>query len=225
MLAVCGEAPQVGKFLQGRVPAEFQKRSEGHPHGWGVAWFGRGGPRLRREPGQALGDARFLASVRKTKSAVVLLHVRRATRGIISLENTHPFVNSAWAFAHNGTVEDAGVRVLRRGLRPAPTGQTDSEVFFRRLVEAVESEGLVAGTRAVLGKIAKAAPNSRLNFILSDGKKLVAYRHGHSLYRFRARAGRGWVEGVSSDRMGDDWSMVPPRRLLVWQRGRFLESP
>ena len=43
------------------------------------------------------------------RSLNVVAHIRKATRGPVGLENTHPFQRelwgSYWVFAHNGTLE------------------------------------------------------------------------------------------------------------------------
>ena len=44
------------------------------------------------------------------RSDNVIAHIRKATQGQVSLENTHPFVRELWGrywvFAHNGNLKD-----------------------------------------------------------------------------------------------------------------------
>ncbi|SSX98644.1 putative glutamine amidotransferase [Actinobacillus ureae] len=66
-----------------------------------------------------------LVSEYRIKSYNVISHIRKATRGDINLENTHPFIRELWGetgFAHNGTVED---------VRPCPdciTSRSDNRL-------------------------------------------------------------------------------------------------
>jgi glutamine amidotransferase len=43
------------------------------------------------------------------KSCSVIAHIRQANRGIVALENTHPFTRELWGrnwtYAHNGQLE------------------------------------------------------------------------------------------------------------------------
>ena len=57
------------------------------------------------------------------------VHVRRATMGGLTLENTHPFCLGNYSFGHNGTILEftAPARARRaRGARATPTPSTSS---------------------------------------------------------------------------------------------------
>ena len=68
----------------------------------------------------------------------VIAHIRKATKGVVALENTHPFMRELWGrywiFAHNGTLEDFAPQ-LRRAFRPV--GSTDSEHAFCCMLETL----------------------------------------------------------------------------------------
>src|SRR5205085_2616262 len=72
------------------------------------------------------------------KTLLAIAHVRRRTRGKVSLANTHPFVRELWGrtftFAHNGTVKCVRRRPLERF---KPIGNTDSEYAFCVMLEAL----------------------------------------------------------------------------------------
>ena len=83
------------KVQRSLVKAEnaLQIQSRAHPHGWGIAYYLSG----EREPQQvksvesAFADDRFARVSEFLTSHAVVAHVRRATVGSLSLENTHPF--------------------------------------------------------------------------------------------------------------------------------------
>jgi predicted glutamine amidotransferase len=58
-------------------------------------------------------------------------------------------------------------------------GETDSEVYFYWLSQCIQSQrDMVAGIREALSVIIKHHQFSGLNFLLSDGQKLYAFRYG-----------------------------------------------
>lgn len=111
-------------------------QSEFHPDGWGVAYYIGGSPHLIRSDGQALHDRLFERVSGIASSQTVVAHVRRATHGIKSPVNSHPFQYGPWIFAHNGNIKDfaahraALVHHIDPELRRFILGDTDSEVLF-----------------------------------------------------------------------------------------------
>ena len=208
-LAVRGEPGAVNAFLQGEIPEAFQARSRRHTAGWGVAWYEGQIPELTRKPVWVKDDASFLPVLRELAPSTIILHVRRATRGKICIENTHPFVLGKWTFAHNGTIVNKVIDAAREWLQPQTLGQTDSEVFFHLLLRFIEDKGsVVEGTRAAVRWILAFSQAPRLNFILSDGEHIYAYRRGHTLYHFSMHFNGQRIEGVSSDALGEGWRSI-----------------
>jgi glutamine amidotransferase len=206
---VRGEPDAVAEFFAGEPPEHFQARSRRHTAGWGIAWYVRGHPRVEKHPVWVREDTTFLPYLRKLRSPTVVAHVRRATRGVISKENTHPFVHRQWSFAHNGTIVNRVTRMAREWLQPPTEGTTDSEVFFHLILHFITAEGdVVAGTRAAIRWIDGISTSARLNFVLSDGERIYAYRRGHTLYHFAQEFPSGIVEGVSSDNLGPGWRTI-----------------
>jgi len=150
----------------------------------------------------AFADARFADTASEIWSEAAIAHVRAATVGNVSEDNTHPFIFGVWAFAHNGTIgafEHVATR-LDIGAFGPPDGETDSELVFLWLLNRMENYGLEPHEPAdslepIVELLADAVlelvdlsvhsgddEQPKLNFLLSDGKHLAASRWGNSLY-------------------------------------------
>jgi predicted glutamine amidotransferase len=69
------------------------RQSEDHDSGWGMAVYERGEgaePRVVRFPESAHADGEF-RSATDMRGRIFNVHVRRATMGELSVQNTHPF--------------------------------------------------------------------------------------------------------------------------------------
>src|ERR1700742_620501 len=112
-----------------------------HADGWGLALYDGNAVRSFLEPHAAAKSA-LATYVRQNpiKTLLAIAHVRKRTRGEVTLANTHPFVRElwgrSWTFAHNGTVKKA--RVLMTPGRFPPIGTTDSEFAFCALMNHLE---------------------------------------------------------------------------------------
>ncbi len=153
-----------------------------HSDGWGLALYEGRAVRTFLEPAAAAKSA-LAEFVRKNPIPTLLAvaHVRRKTRGRVSLENTHPFVRELWGrqwvFAHNGTVR--GAKKLPLG-RFTPVGDTDSERAFCMLLGGLDRRfrGYPRSRRALWEAIAELGGELGLrgsfNFLLGDGEHLYA---------------------------------------------------
>ncbi len=166
--------------------AGFQARgglTDVHGDGWGIAFFEGRGVRLFLDP-QASSGSKVAELVRQypIHSLNVIAHIRKATQGIVNLENTHPFQRELWGrywvFAHNGNLKGFDP-VLRGDFRPV--GQTDSELAFCHLMETLRQrfpdgepprEALFALVREVATEISRFG---EFNFLLSNGTCLFAH--------------------------------------------------
>ncbi|MGE0549271.1 MAG: class II glutamine amidotransferase [Kofleriaceae bacterium] len=157
-------------------------RAGPHGDGWGLALYEGRVARMFLEPAAAANSplARFVRD-HPIKTLLAIAHVRRKTRGQVSLANTHPFSREMWGrqfvFAHNGTVKN--VDKLKLG-RHKPIGKTDSERAFCALLGALEHEfpkgpsssaELGAAVAAKAGRIGR---GGTFNMLLSDGQQLFA---------------------------------------------------
>ena len=60
-------------------------------HGWGVADYRDGVPLIEKQTWAAFHGEHFRKSAARVYAHTVVAHVRRATVGSTSIENTHPF--------------------------------------------------------------------------------------------------------------------------------------
>lgn len=168
--------------------------------GFGVAWYvpDMGDePVLFRSITPAWSNRNLRSVASKTRSGCILAHVRAATPGFAVAEpNTHPFVWSRFAFAHNGRI--GGFRRVRRPLLDALSteafdlieGSTDSEHFFAVVVDELlrqPADGsptgrLAAAVSAAMQRTvslcddAGISDETKLNVVITDGHHAVASR-------------------------------------------------
>jgi predicted glutamine amidotransferase len=153
-----------------------------HTDGWGITFYEGKGSRTFRDP-QPGAHSKIAELVRNypIKSKVVISHVRRANRGKIALENTHPFSRELWGqnwtFAHNGELKGIKKRKLNFF---EPVGTTDSEHAFCWMLDQLYHEypRQPRSENKVVTAIEKAFKDlSRLgvfNVLLSNGQWLFA---------------------------------------------------
>src|ERR1700730_12938644 len=89
---------------------------------------------LGREPTNAFEDPKCeeacITGFSSELNSPLIAHLRKASVGLKVKENTHPFVNGEWAFAHNGTIRKLNLRYT-----------TDSLWFFQGLLNEYEHHG------------------------------------------------------------------------------------
>lgn len=155
-----------------------------HADGWGIAFFEGLGCRVFMDSKPAV-ESPVAELVRNyaIRSTNVIAHIRKATKGAVALENTHPFLRELWGrywiFAHNGTLENFSPRLSGHY---QPVGSTDSELAFCHLLDTLrqtfpqgEQPGL-AVLRAEMQRITRQlAQYGVFNYLLSNGEYLFAH--------------------------------------------------
>ena len=152
----------------------------GHTDGWGIAGFndGRAVYFARRSESAAESENEYreaTARAAKSTSPLMIAHFRKASDSERAVSNTHPFHYQDWVMAHNGTIFGAAASfpLISAELQ----GDTDSERFFLWICEQIHPE--VDPTQALVELLKKSREGlvyTSLNFLLSDGKRLWAYR-------------------------------------------------
>ncbi|MGC5019104.1 ergothioneine biosynthesis protein EgtC [Micromonospora sp. DT47] len=231
--------PPYSLVRQSWAPRDMRGGGTINADGFGVGWYPADpAPGQRREPGPAAAPrsgepVRYrratpiwsdptlpqLAAV--TSSGAVLAAVRSATVGMpVSEAAAAPFAEGRWLFSHNGVVRgwpDSTVPLAARlPVRDLLTldAPTDAALLWAlvrgRLRAGADPATAVAETTA---EVEAAAPGSRLNLLLTDGRTVVATAAGHALSL------RATPEAVlvASEPLDDDpgWRSVPDGQLVV----------
>ncbi len=154
-----------------------------HSDGWGIAFFEGRGCRVFLDPRPA-ADSPVADLVRRypIHSTHVIAHIRKATRGKIGLQNTHPFMRELWGrywiFAHNGTLRNFHPPLEGRY---RPVGSTDSEAAFCRLLEILHGRSPkrqppLESLHRILAEASRGlARHGRFNYLLSNGEILFCH--------------------------------------------------
>jgi glutamine amidotransferase len=164
----------------------FHKRgglTDEHSDGWGIAFFEGRGVRVFLDPCAASRSP--IADVVRSypiKSSNVIAHIRRATQGVVALENCHPFQREMWGrpwvFAHNGDLPN--FRFRGNGTFQ-PIGTTDSEAAFCTILNRVQRAfpSAMPSVEELHGVLAQATQELHaigpLNYLLSNGLYLFAH--------------------------------------------------
>lgn len=208
----------------------FRARGGGtadNPDGWGVAHWSGAQAALEKSPEPAHRSARLQQLAQEIASPLVLAHVRKATHPAAPGPlNTHPFAHDCcdreWVFAHNGMVPAIVGQPCAYSCRPA--GETDSEFAFCHLLAGIVDAYDVAALEPWLGRLAQVATRiaalGKFNFLLSDGRVLLAY--GHDRLHYAERPG---LALVATEPLDDGaWRPFVPGELRVYRDGAPLAS-
>jgi predicted glutamine amidotransferase len=165
-----------------------------NPDGTGLGYFAPVvGAVIDKEPLPAYEDPASVREAKHVSSTTFVSHIRYATTGDRTTENTQPFVIDGMLFAHNGTLEDLDALEshLGRDMRFVG-GETDSERYFALVAKEIRTRGSIGpGISAAVNWIAENLHVSSLNFVLATGNELWAFRYPetHQLFVLERAAG------------------------------------
>jgi len=193
---------------QSLIAAEnaLSDQSQKHPDGWGIGWFFEDDAYVIKSSNAAHACARFERASHRLTSHTFLVHVRRATVGVVDHVNAHPFRFGRWLFAHNGTI--FSFEQLREWFcgqidpqfLPLILGDTDSEHLFFFLLTRLDQAGvdrtgrsssdaqkvaeIVRAGLLEIDALAQERALSRpiLNVLLTDGRVMVGHKAGMPLF-------------------------------------------
>ncbi len=185
-------------------PQSLENISPSNPNGWALAHFAgeNSYPIIRRGANPAIEDPLYDMAVAKAgedSARIVIGHVRNCTSGLCEIPNPHPFYRfmngKHWFLAHNGTIYKHVLMDLLRPdfllANPPVNGENyeewiDSELYFLYILQTLEDHNwemapamgeVVEWLRVrVMGDV------EQLNFVMSDGQTVWAYREGINLY-------------------------------------------
>ncbi|MDR7300111.1 glutamine amidotransferase [Haloactinomyces albus] len=176
---------------QAWAPNDMRSGGTVNVDGFGVGWYpvGSSVPTRYRSADPMWTDANFAALASTVSSSAVLGAVRSAMVGTPVVPTAcAPFGDGNWLFSHNGRV--SGWPESLAGLAgrldavdlmtlDAPV---DSAVVWALLRHRLHrGEPAVEAVCDLLGEIVTAAPESRMNLLLTDGSVLIATTWSHSL--------------------------------------------
>ncbi|MBP2472962.1 glutamine amidotransferase [Crossiella equi] len=214
--------PPHSLLRQSWAPLDMRGGGTVNADGYGVGWFpGPGLAPVRHRSARPLWtDTSFASWAPSVSSSAVLAAVRSATVGMpVTEQASAPFSDGDWLFSHNGRVTGwpgslaglaAGLPVTDLMVLDAPT---DSAVLWALLRQRLHA-GVPAATAVsdLVREVARAAPDSRLNLLLTDGTNLVATAWWHSL----SVRHTGYSVTIASEPFDEsDWRPVPDRHLVL----------
>ena len=162
------------------APDSLARQSRREPDGTGLGTFtAEGTPRVQKQPLAAYEDEEFGREAREVQSRTFVAHVRYASTGELTMQNTHPFEQEGRLFAHNGVI--GGLAQLDEELgdaRELVAGETDSERFFALITkETAETNDVAEGITRAATWIADTLPVFALNLVLITDTDLFALRY------------------------------------------------
>lgn len=227
-------------------------KSGPHKDGWGIVFYDGKGCRAFHDPEPSAHSpiAEFLSAY-SIKSDIVISHIRRANRGRVALENTHPFVREMWgqnwSFAHNGQL--AGIKKLTLTAY-RPVGTTDSEHAFCWMLGRLREQWAKPPAdrklqAALAGLAAEIARRGVFNLLLSNGRSLFCWRSTRLVWLTRRAPFRPAtlldddltvdfaqhttptdivsIVATSPLTKNEDWLPVPKDTLVAFQDGELIE--
>ena len=214
--------------------ARRQRHGTVNADGFGVGWYADGDPvpaRYRR-PGPIWADLSFADLARVVRSGAILAAVRDATvAGADGEAAAAPFASGPWLFSHNGAVRGwpGTLAPLALSLPAAELlcleARCDSALVWALVLHRLrDGDELGQALADTVREVAEAAPDSRLNLLLTDGETITATAWGDTLW-YLAEPGRRTV--VASEPYDDDphWREVPDHTLLAATRTDVLLTP
>lgn len=205
--------------------AGFAKRgglTDHHTDGFGIGFFeGRGLRLFLDDQPSAQSPVAELIHHYPIKSENVIAHIRKATQGRTSLENTHPFQRELWGgywlFAHNGNLKNFR---LPENSHYQAVGNTDSERAFcyilNRLHQRFTQKPSQTELFHALNELCQELRQYGLfNMILSDGE--IMFAHASTLLYYIVRQAPFGIARLVDEDMEIDFSTVtqPSDRVAV----------
>jgi len=179
LLGYCArDAKALADLIGDEGLAQLVALSDLHGDGWGMAWYERSEPVIRKSPLRA-DEPEFEKLARQPLGDMGLVHLRWATPGLaVNDVNTHPFRYGSYVFAHNGAVHPQNRlgEILPPEWEAQVAGTTESERYLLLIMARLQANGgnevaAIAGAASQIER--QFAPNS-LNAILLSPRYLYA---------------------------------------------------
>jgi glutamine amidotransferase len=221
--------PPYGLYRQAWAP-RLQRHGTVNADGFGIGWYAPGDPvpaRYRRAV-PIWGDPSLPDLARVTRSSAVLAAVRDATVGTALGEAAAaPLASGSWLFSHNGLLAgwpSAAAGLARVEPLLALEAMTDSAFLWLLVLERLQA-GTPADVAlaATIDAVEAAGGTGRFNFLLTDGRTIVATTAGDTLWYRRASGAVTVASEPCDDEPG--WAEVPDRQLVTAEPSRVTVRP
>lgn len=219
------------------APDSLLQESHRNPDGTGIGWYDSDGAHIDKQPKAAFTDSAFTTEAGTIAARTLVTHIRAATAGHDTWQNTHPFDFDGLIVAHNGGFGDlAAVDAELGPYASRVQGQTDSERYAALIAKFAAERGDVgAGITAAAAWLSRNVPMYSLNCVVISGDDLWALRYPDqralhivrrnvsrwngsselSGHRLEADTGTDVVLIASEHLDGqDDWRMLDPGELV-----------
>lgn len=228
-------------------------RTGPHRDGWGISFYEDRGCRVFHDPAPSATSplARLVRDL-PIKSRIVIAHVRRANRGRVAVENTHPFTRElwgrTWTFAHNGQLRGVKKLLLKTF---QPVGTTDSEHAFCWMLDTLRGRfaaqpSAAAADQAIADAFARLRELGVFSALLSDGRSLYV-SCSKNLWYLTRRAPFGQARLVDEDLQVDfaaettekdvvsvlatrpltqneTWTAIAPQSTCIFRNGEVVRA-
>ena len=207
-----------------------------HKDGWGLAAYDTTGlSKIVHGLGPAHLDPRFEGTIGNLSVTTMVAHVRLASIGSIQMTNAHPFTLGEWTFVHNGTLSNYAdcqaeiERQISTNYRAFIRGGTDSERCFYHFLTQLALRTHSGATTlqqvsdalnqsvSMISQITDrpSGPPSSMNFLVTDGKLMVATRRGRTLFINQTQLPIRSVS-ISSEQVSgsQEWVEIPEDSLV-----------
>ncbi len=147
--------------------------------GFGMGWYEDEAVKTIKLP-LPVEEEEFWQIGETIHSNIIIFHIRERTVGEEREYNTHPFFYENFMFAHVGTINNwKGLEEkLSDEWKGRLKGETDSERFFMLILQFWNTEHPEKGIAKAVEEVKNVSSYSSLNFLLTDGKRLYAFRSG-----------------------------------------------
>lgn len=140
------------------------KGKKGHKDGWGIGFYSGEMGEVLKEPEDAFESTLLSESLKRRMPSRLIAHIRHASYGALSYQNTHPFLYDNLLFCHNGT------------LYTDLENKSDSEFFFQSIVKAARKDSIKGAIVRTAESMKKKYRYSSLSLLLLTPQMLLAYR-------------------------------------------------
>jgi hypothetical protein len=168
----------------------------GNVDGWGLLYFGSGGPVVVRGQPRAYTDNAFNVAAQQLAASgrqVGMGHVRNSASGARHIPDPHPFIRQrggrTWVLAHNGVLDIDNLKSLIGStylsyFTPAVGSDwndpdvVDTDLYLIFVIKCIEQSGwdVKRGIAEAETEIFSSDSGANANFLLSDGVEMWGYK-------------------------------------------------